>query len=399
MRKPLLSVFFIAVMVGGLAFAASSHFGTVQASTDVTGIIGTDTTWTKANIPYNLTGNLLVNNGVTLIIQPGVTVNLNSYYIMVNGTLTAKGSSNDKIYFNGGQITFTQYSNGWNQETQSGSIIQYAVISGLFTTGGAIYIDGGSPAILNNNMNVTIGITGGSPIISGNIITGVKYATFSGGSRYASEGIYINYGSSSSGTPIISDNIISGSFDDASISIGGGSPIIQRNLISGGHIGIDMISLTSSYNPRIKNNTITSCYRGVSVGSETLVTFTYNNLEDISNYSIYSWRTTNNFNATYNWWGTTDTSVIDQKIYDYNDDFNLGKVNYTPFLTEPNTQAVPDPNAPLPTTPAQTPSTSPTPTPSQEPQQPDLTIIVGVAIAAVVIGAGLGLLIYLIKRK
>jgi hypothetical protein len=53
------------------------------------------------------------------------------------------------------------------------------------------------------------------------------------------------------------------------------------------------------------------------------------------------------------------------------------------------------------TTPTQTPSPviTPTPTPYQEPQQTEQDIIVGAAIAAAVIGAGLGLLIYLIKRK
>jgi hypothetical protein len=40
-----------------------------------------------------------------------------------------------------------------------------------------------------------------------------------------------------------------------------------------------------------------------------------------------------------------------------------------------------------------------TQTPNQESQQPDLTIIVGVAIVTVVLGAGIGLLIYLAKRK
>ena len=48
--------------------------------------------------------------------------------------------------------------------------------------------------------------------------------------------------------------------------------------------------------------------------------------------------------------------------------------------------------------PAATPTS--TPTPSQEPQQTDQTeIIVGAVITVVVLGAGLGLLIYLIKRK
>jgi hypothetical protein len=45
------------------------------------------------------------------------------------------------------------------------------------------------------------------------------------------------------------------------------------------------------------------------------------------------------------------------------------------------------------------PSTTPISTPYQEPQQTEQEIIIGAAIAAVAIGAGLGLLIYLIKRK
>ena len=99
--------------------------------------------------------------------------------------------------------------------------------------------------------------------------------------------------------------------------------------------------------------------------------------------------------------GTTDTAVIDQKIWDYEDDFDLGKVNYAPFLTEANPEAKPDPNAPIPTpAPEQTPTPELTPTPSQEPsQERQVETILGVAIVVAVIGVGLGLLIYLIKRK
>jgi len=50
-------------------------------------------------------------------------------------------------------------------------------------------------------------------------------------------------------------------------------------------------------------------------------------------------------------------------------------------------------------TPTSSPATTPTPTPSEEPQLAEQEIIIGVAIAAAVIGAGLSLLIYLIKRK
>jgi len=340
--------------------------------TTVGGIISDDTVWIKADSPYNLIGNILVDEGVTLTIQPGVTVNLNGYYIMINGTLAAIGNSNDEISFNGGRIIFTQGSKGWNQQTQSGSTIQYAFINGFFDTGGAIHIDGASPAILNNRINVTISITGGSPIISGNTLTGVRYATFSGGNRYLSEGIIINYDSSSPGSAIITENIIRGGFDHACISIVEGNPIIRRNLFSDGTIGIDLTYLSSSSNPTIENNTIFSCFRGISIGTNVALIFRYNNLYEISNYTIYSWHTKLSFNATYNWWGTTDITIINQKIYDFEDDFNLGKVNYNPFLTEPNSEAIPK-GLSVPSDLLQpdlsSPSTTPTPDSSASPTQ------------------------------
>ena len=79
----------------------STCFVKAQSSgTSVTGIIATDTTWTQADSPYTLIGNILVNNGATLTIQPGTTVNLGSYYLMVNGTLSVIGDSGNPVTFN-----------------------------------------------------------------------------------------------------------------------------------------------------------------------------------------------------------------------------------------------------------------------------------------------------------
>jgi hypothetical protein len=62
-------------------------------------------------------------------------------------------------------------------------------------------------------------------------------------------------------------------------------------------------------------------------------------------------------------------------------------------ISESQTQTSPD------ITPKPTASTAATFIPYQEPQQTEQDIIIGVAITTIVIGAGLGLLIYLIKRK
>ena len=69
----------------------------------------------------------------------------------------------------------------------------------------------------------------------------------------------------------------------------------------------------------------------------------YNNFANNSNYNINlsngASGVLNDVNATYNWWGTTNTADINQSIYDSYDDFNLGTVTFTPFLNETNTFA------------------------------------------------------------
>jgi len=44
-----------------------------------------------------------------------------------------------------------------------------------------------------------------------------------------------------------------------------------------------------------------------------------------------------NVDATNNWWGTTNSTEIDQHIYDYWDDYNVGFVHYQPFFDSPVT--------------------------------------------------------------
>ncbi len=82
-----------------------------QATAQVSGLISTDTTWTKNAGPYNLAGSIGVPVGVTLTIEPGTVVNFNDYYIQVNGTLSAKGTDTEKITLNIGTayqgLTFT----------------------------------------------------------------------------------------------------------------------------------------------------------------------------------------------------------------------------------------------------------------------------------------------------
>jgi RHS repeat-associated protein len=80
-----------------LALGAASR----ASATNVSGTISTDTTWTLANSPYVLTGNVSVAAGVTLTIEPGVVVqgNAHSRELTVSGSLSAIGTASAPITF------------------------------------------------------------------------------------------------------------------------------------------------------------------------------------------------------------------------------------------------------------------------------------------------------------
>jgi hypothetical protein len=339
MKKTALALTFILALLVSTMFGV--HFGSAQSGTNVSGIISSDITWTQANSPYNLTGNVLVNNGVTLTIEPSVTANLNNYYIMVNGTLQAIGDGANSITFNGGQITFTQYSTNWNESTGTGCIIQNAIISSAMTLGNLITeisddtiygaINTGAQSIISNN-TITGGISvseGEMPTISNNTILGPGISLFLANAT-------------------VSDNTILGSGITAYTDFSGYgwfncTSLIEGNLIANGR-GIEVREQQGSApnSPIILNNTITNNTIGIYVTwigiSPPQPEILNNNIYGNSNYNI-ELNVPNSINATYNWWGTTNTTTISESIYDFYDDFNLGKADFDPFLTEPNPAA------------------------------------------------------------
>jgi hypothetical protein len=90
MKKPLLlllSLFFVLI--------ARSY-----AQTNVAGNINVNTTWTKANSPYVLTGNVGIPSAYTLTIEPGVTVQRTAdYQVLINGAVKIIGTQADSIVF------------------------------------------------------------------------------------------------------------------------------------------------------------------------------------------------------------------------------------------------------------------------------------------------------------
>ncbi|MFB3890325.1 MAG: hypothetical protein ACE14S_12625 [Candidatus Bathyarchaeia archaeon] len=256
----------------------------------------------------------------------------------MNGVLSARGTSEQPIRINGitvrepygrhsSVITFMSSSGGWNEETGLGSVIENAVLNSTLVEvycsakianctllpDSGLTLLAGSPVISNCGLTF-ITIVGGSPTISNNYITG--------GIEYMN-GLHTN-------SIVISGNVFSGCQN--CINLDGtsyGTVSIERNMIIGNDVGIEIRNNNQwkvATKVSVQNNTIVNNSKGILVtGHAEPPRVNYNNFENKSEYNISPGP--NDINATYNWWGTADSSAINQTVYDFKNDFNIGTVN------------------------------------------------------------------------
>ena len=270
-KKSLSCALLIIIMVIGFALA-----GTIQVSAEAPGIIiiiGSDTTWTKADSPHTLTGPVFVSNGATLTIEAGATVDLNSYYLLVNGTLRVLGRSSEQVYIdNGEKIEFTKYSTAWS-ESDFGCILEHADIRSTVTLKVAspkinnciinriILLGHSSPLISNNNVGSIILEGNGSPLISNNNVGSIALGqnNIICGTPTISNNVISRIGSdikmriislAGAGSPTISHNVINGEFPSGDLKLAANSPIISNNVVVDGEISVVAVS------PVITNNVV-----------------------------------------------------------------------------------------------------------------------------------------------
>ena len=88
-KKSISIVLWVLITLSGLGFALihASHHSVATGSLSVSGVIASNVIWTKANSPYNFVGPIQVNRDATLTIEPDTTLNLNNYYLRVDGSL------------------------------------------------------------------------------------------------------------------------------------------------------------------------------------------------------------------------------------------------------------------------------------------------------------------------
>ena len=134
------------------------------------------------------------------------------------------------------------------------------------------------------------------------------------------------WGISASGNVTLTHNRVVGNASGVNASSG----LVQGNLIANSNgVGLQVGTAT------VVSNTLTGNKGNTLVIASGTPTITANNLElNTGTYDLVN-NTANPISATLNWWGATDNGTIDTRVYDYFDDFNLGRLTYTPVLTGP----------------------------------------------------------------
>ncbi|MGA2384912.1 MAG: right-handed parallel beta-helix repeat-containing protein [Candidatus Bathyarchaeia archaeon] len=298
MKRLACTILIVTILVSGLLAVQNVH-----AQTGIE-TLTTNTEWTTSMSPINFNESMMISSGVTLTIDPGVTVNLGMYSLMVYGTLTAQGATNNQITLTdstnvGNQtlqngviatIVFFPSSTPWNPATNSGSIIQNAVLDGV-----NVEMSSASPEIDSSLFNYAnpsippISNNGGSPIISNNVIDYNTQGSFSGVDSIAvyggtpqitsdqfegafsgssNNGVYV-----SSGTPMISDNTFGAAYGNNSVGVNviSGNPTITNNQMNGnGYLTGVLDASTTPF--MISNNVFSSCLSGVTAQAGSVLT-------------------------------------------------------------------------------------------------------------------------------
>ena len=345
----------------------------------ISGSLEEDLTLYNLCNPYYITGNLVVREGVTLTIEPGVTVVFSpETFMSVNGNLIAEGTEQDSITFTG---------NYWNkiniQNASGGSSLKYVRITDESSDSYESKLQLRNTTISNSH------IYGVNNAIQLNDSSSVEYSKFSDirGTAISSNNSTIygnelyNIGSRNSyGTQAVTlhnnsvfrNNIVQYiSGGNAAVVVNGSNTIILENIIGDykGSQGLVGLLVREGDNHTIRNNKIGGFTANLLLIG-TKPTFSRNsfvgelnynteqefnvvigngniNINDSVRYDVNFWGQNYDdeqevVNLRNNYWENVPSNLVEKSIWDYDDEIDRrGDVNYD------NSLLIPDDDTPI----------------------------------------------------
>lgn len=401
-----------------LLFVLTAGLST-SAQTNVGGVLSSNTTWTISGSPYKLTSTLVVPNGVTLRIQPGVKIlgdkATADRLFLIEGNVHWVGKPDSiividlvKILFQNTVLTESKISyirfqqNGTFLVGDESRIKQDAIKnSGILTIESTIF---SSCYVAAKGYNTTASV-----LIKNSIFYGYSFKSFENSEPVelnnceinftelssmnaplkikdciVQTGSNINIGCCNSVFTIENSKIIKSSINNYNTAAGSALLKIDHTLFLKSTINLPTDNIAVNHTIFIdtlrnkpfvltggivldssfilgKNETQAISVTGNNTNGATAkadiryCTFSnhadalissgvspssirYSNFDNIKRYCLQN-NASANIDASYNWWGTTDSSKIENVIYDANDDAKNGKVNFSGSLNALNTAA------------------------------------------------------------
>jgi len=308
-KKPYSTLLLVSLAFTGVFSLGSLGLGNAQ--TGLITFLNSDTTWITSS---TLSGPVVVGTGVTLTINSGVTVNLNGYYIYVNGTLKSIGTNSQNIFLYGGSITFnasatanSMFENTIINATVSGTkkiSLNNNTINAHFTAGdgsiltnnvinAALTLQNG--CTLSNNYIFGSVTAGNNTLISGNQV----YNNIDAGNSTTVSNNVIDYNKSNMGyimsfsyttaLKVQSNSVVSNNRINGSVSVYNSN--VTNNVISGGGPFTDWVgrpedatsALEANGNCFITSNVLWSTTGGYGLLTRRVYSYNYN-----SNQGSYS---------------------------------------------------------------------------------------------------------------
>jgi hypothetical protein len=139
----------------------------------------------------------------------------------------------------------------------------------------------------------------------------------------------------------ILNSIVQNKSNSTSIIMGNGT---VENTTFSGNINSTSLNITGYAGYNIGGNTTVSKCFFKNDNTSILIDNTYSlvvdscNFNNTGNYFVQN-NSTKSISANNNWWGTTNTTIISDKIYDIFDNINAGQVDYSNYLSSPDTTA------------------------------------------------------------
>ena len=276
-----------------------------------------DVTWpVNLDLPYLVTDTIGVNgpSNPTLTIEPGVQIQFTSgKYLSIGGSsssykgkLIAQGTQANPIIFTGSEQT-PGYWRGvyFYNYADDTSVIENCVVEYAGSSSTGIYIKDSSPTIKN---------------------TTVQYSSI--------YGIYTSNSSSLIQDCVIQNNSNSGIYATDSSALTVDNCVIRDNA-NGIHCTANFSG--SIINTDVVNNITYGIYLNGGNSFNPVPIVNYNNIHSNGDYELYSSSYQDPatiIDAKNNWWGTGDFNLINERIYDHNDNSNSPFVNFEPYSDE-----------------------------------------------------------------